>query len=360
MGDDAFPEERVGAARAEKIRRVRELLAARELEGVLLTGIETVAWLLDGARVAVPLGGPPVAAVEVRYDAVIVHAPANELERLRGEELGDLAGLELRPRPWHEPLPASGAQSAAGLADEAALAAELWVLRTVRLPAELARFRRLGTDAAALATRIASAARPEWSERRLAAELAAGVYELGAEPVVVLVGGARRSGVQHPLPTAAPLGRRAVFAFGARRAGAVVNLTRWLQRGADPADEERDARLREVEAEVLDATVLGAPLVAVLEAARAAYGRHGFGTEAWLRHHQGGPSGYAGRDPKVTPRSPGTVHDGQVLAWNPWVPGAKLEDTVLATASGVEVLTADPEWPATTTRGRVRPLPHPY
>ena len=45
----------------------------------------------------------------------------------------------------------------------------------------------------------------------------------------------------------------------------------------------------------------------------------------------------------------------QAFAWNPSGGGFKVEDTVLATAAGVEVLSPDPEWPAVAAGGRQRP-----
>lgn len=44
------------------------------------------------------------------------------------------------------------------------------------------------------------------------------------------------------------------------------------------------------------------------------------------------------------------------LAWNPSLPGAKSEDTVLVMPDGgLEVVTLDPRWPATAVSGRSRP-----
>jgi hypothetical protein len=43
------------------------------------------------------------------------------------------------------------------------------------------------------------------------------------------------------------------------------------------------------------------------------------------------------------------------LAWNPSLPGSKIEDTILRTAEGLEVLTVDPAWPTVEVDGRARP-----
>lgn len=74
---------------------------------------------------------------------------------------------------------------------------------------------------------------------------------------------------------------------------------------------------------------------------KAAYVRHGFGAEQWEQHHQGGPAGYAGRDPRVTAATTDAVVLNQPFTWNPAGPGVKIEDTVQLTESWIKFLTVD-------------------
>jgi Xaa-Pro aminopeptidase len=337
--------------RPAKLLRIRDLLDARGGRELVLTSPENLAWLFDGARVTVPYAGPPVLqAVVDRDGGIVVHAFANEVDRLVAEELGD---VEIRPVPWSESLP----DPAPGGLCDTALVAELRAARAVLLPAERARYAALGGDVARATSDVVRAARPAHSEQQLAAELARAVVALGAEPVVLLVAGDSRMAWRHPLPTLAPLGGRAMVVVGARRHGLVVNLTRWMRFGhADVAVRVRDAALREVEAEAFAATRPGRTLAEALADIRAAYPRHGFAPDEWTRHHQGGPTGYLGRDPKATPRTADVIHAGQAFAWNPSAAGVKVEDTVLVDADGIRVLTVDPAWPTTNVRGLARPV----
>lgn len=337
------------ADRTVKLERVRALLDRRGAPSIALTSRESLGWLLDGARVSVPMGGDPVLSAIVGRDFVTLHVYENELSRLVAEELGDLSGIDVRAVPWFEPLPRD-----AGLS-ETDVAGELRALRAVLLPQELARYRALGADAAAAVTRLLATVRPEHSERDVAALLAREVISIGAEPAVLLVAGEARLGLRHPLPTDAPLGRRAMVVVGARRAGLMANLTRWL--GDEPGAADGAARLAEVEADAFAATRPGRPLCDVLADIAEAYPRYGFHPDEWRRHHQGGPTGYVGRDPRATPTAGDAVADGQVFAWNPTAPRQKTEDTVLIAGGAVEVLTADPEWPVIQVRGILRPLP---
>lgn len=333
--------------RPEKVARLTALLASRGADELVLTAAENLAWLFDGARVAVPFAGPPVfQATVTRTGEVRVDALVNEAQRLRDEEL---PGVDIHELPWYAAFPP-------GTLLDTDLVPELRAARAVLLPGERQRYRALGRDAATAMTGVLATASPATTERSVAADLARAVVGIGADPVVILVGGESRRAVRHPLPTDAPLGRRAMVALGAKRHGLVASLTRWVRFG--PTDDDAlDAALTEVEADAFAATRPGRPLAAVLADIAAAYPRHGLPADAWQGHHQGGPAGYLGRDPKATPQTTDGVAAGSAYAWNPSVPGGKVEDTVIIDADGIEILTADPAWPVTTVRGLPRPLP---
>jgi len=330
----------------------RRVLAALpdHAHGVVLESAGAVSWYLGGARTSVPLGGPSVAVVLVTRDRVEVRCHRMEAERLESEE----GVRHIAPVDWAEPLVPDDWRRDPRILAESDLDAELREVRASLTDLELERYRALGADAATVVTAVADTLGPEDAEQTVAGELARGLYEAGAEPVVLLVAGAARTAHRHPLPTAAALGSRAMLVVGARRHGLVVNLTRWVRFGGPVPDGED--RIREVEADVLDATKPGTPLVETLAVLRASYGAHGFDPEEWRHHHQGGPTGYFGRDPKVTTTTVGSVAERQPFAWNPSAPGVKVEDTVVVTAAGLEIVTVDPRWPTTDVAGRPRPL----
>ena len=158
---------------------------------------------------------------------------------------------------------------------------------------------------------------PETSEHEAAAALGAACLARGLSTPVLLAGGeGRRERHRHPIPTAAPLGRHALLAVTAEREGLHVSITRLLSFGEPP--EELANRVRaaaEVDAAMLGASRPGTPVNEILRVAAETYERLGF-PEEWRRHHQGGITGYAGREVFATPgdatpipapaRSPGT------------------------------------------------------
>jgi Xaa-Pro aminopeptidase len=341
---------------AVKRARVRKILDETGEASVLLTSAAAVAWYLDGGRPNVSLAADPIVAVHVSQDAEEVLVTSNESARLVAEELP--GGVVLRERPWYEPLPPA---EGLGAVPESRLDDRLRAARAELLPGELARFRTLCSDAAHIVTNTLLAAEPSWTERRVAAELAGRLVAAGADPLVLMVSGESRSALPHPLPTDAPLGRRALVVACARRDGMIANLSRWVSFDALTEDEaDAEQRILQVESDVFEATRPGAELRSVLEAFASAYATHGFAPDQWRRHHQGGAAGYAGRDPRAVPSTTDIVRLGQAFTWNPWSPGAKVEDTVLVTGTEqarlIEPLTVDERWPTALVNGVARPV----
>ncbi|MCS5734337.1 M24 family metallopeptidase [Herbiconiux daphne] len=345
------------ADRRAKRQRLLAILEARGADSLLLTSHGAVSWYLDGVRTHVSLAGDPVVAVAVRRDADEVFVFANEADRLIDEELGAPDAALVTRVPWHAPL----VTPLDGTLREIDLALELRAARASLLPAELARYRALCAEVASGLTDVALESSPRTLERAAAAALSAALVERGIDPLVVLVAGAGRERLRHPLPTAAPLGAQAMFVVCGRRNGLIANATRWVQWGAAAGgvgpSTAAALRILEVEAAFFDATRPGARLGDVFASGTAAYAAAGFDAGEWRRHHQGGAAGYVGRDPRVTADVDDLVQRNQAFAWNPSAPGTKVEDTVLVSPSGVETLTVDLRWPTVEVGGRDRPVP---
>ncbi len=151
---------------------------------------------------------------------------------------------------------------------------------------------------------------------------------------------------RHPLPTGARLGAFCLLAATAERDGLYVSLTRIAAFGTPPrALEERVRAAAEVDAALLAASRPGRTLGELFDVLASTYAAEGF-PEEWRLHHQGGLTGYRGREVFATPGDPTRLPDACAVAWNPSVTGGgKSEDTALVTADGAEVVSATPELP---------------
>ncbi|HST66765.1 MAG TPA: M24 family metallopeptidase [Mycobacteriales bacterium] len=348
---------------AQRRRRLLGFLDEHDLDALVLRRPSSVAWAAEGARTHIDVSGEVgVAWLVVTRDGTRVVTSRIEADRLAAEELTDPA-YEWTVLDWvrdaADEIPAGNRVGVDGpMPGRRDVTAELEVARRSLLPEEVALYRTLGRDAAEALTATAAACGPGDSEWQWAARAAAEVTARGADPLVLLVAGAERlPRHRHPLPTGAPAGDLVMVVVCARRHGLFANLTRFVAaRPLTPEQVDAQQRMLAVEAAFLDATRPGTPVRDALAAGIGAYGEHGFDPDEWRKHHQGGPTGYLSRDHLATPASAEPIEEAQAFAWNPSVPGLKVEDTVLATATGVEVLTRDPAWPAQEVGGRPRPL----
>ena len=371
---DTSPDGRAAEV-ADKLALLRAALAETGATAVRLRGTDWFAWATAGGDASVLLAADcGVAEVLVtRIDAVVL-TDAVEAERLRLEQVP--AGFTFHVAPWaetdlRETYVLGAAQGGVVLSDrprtsngnggEQPLPASLRLRRMVLHAAEQARYRVLGFDAAVALTQVLSGARPDWTELDLAAAAAQALWRRGIQPALVLAAGARRLPLfRHPVPphdrANEPLGARAMLAVCARRHGIHANLTRAVAFGPLTIDERNaQADLLQVEATGLDAVRPGQSLAAVYHALEAAY-RHANRPDAIREHHQGGITGYQAREIVASPSTATGIETGMAFAFNPSFAGMKVEDTFLLGANGLDNLTLDASWPATTIQGRARPV----
>jgi Xaa-Pro aminopeptidase len=322
--------------------------AALEAAGgaaLVVSAPENVRWLLCGRGRPVDVGGADYAIV-LHEEAAFVLYPDIEQSRVEDEERPGELGYEPVPFPWHEGRDSTIARLAgSAAATDLEVEAELAPQRRALGAEEVERYRSAGADTAAAFVAALGSLTLDLSELDVAAVLA---REMRARDLVVRVNlgaGERRQPVhRHPLPTAAPLGRHALLALTAERQGLHCSMTRIVSFGPPPARLTELVRASaEVDAAVLAASRPGKTHGELFEVLAAAYERQGF-PEEWRRHHQGGLTGYKGREVFAVPGEPTPLPQVGAVAWNPSITGGgKSEDTALVTSDGVEVLTRMPE-----------------
>jgi Xaa-Pro aminopeptidase len=362
---------------AAKLGRLRALMDERGLTLVVLASEANCAWLGcgpdDGADLAGVTGGRSriwmeteggVATLLVTRDAVHLYAENIEFPRLTRDEFTALP-FEPLAQDWRRSDLGRAVAAVAGDGAGGAVGYDLLTPATVALPGarflgpavaalrasltprEVERYRWLGARAATIAREVCETIAPGWREAAIHAEATRRLGALGIDNAVPIVTCDRRMWVdRHGLYADNTLARYAMLVLCARKWGLVANLTRLVHFGPPPRELlDKDAATRRIARRIIDATRPGAPLAALFtDTLLPAYAAEGYPDEPAL-HHQGGSTGYAGRDARVTDQTDGVVQPGQAFAWNPSITGTKAEDTILVGAGGNEILTADPGWP---------------
>jgi Xaa-Pro aminopeptidase len=346
---------------AHKQREVRRWLTETGAGAVLVEGQGAFAWLTCGGDSHVSLGQQEgCASVLVTRDRAFLLAANNEVARVLEEELSPLP-LESVTFPWYEPAQARGlverlagpgpVVSDLGQLGFAPAGPSFAALRFTLLAPEVERYRRVGRDAAEAVEAACGEARPGQREREVAARVVEGCAERGILALVVLVGGDERiARYRHPLPTERAWRRTLLVALTGRRYGLHASLTRMVSAGEpDPEVSARMAAVQRVDAAMLLASRPGTSLGEVLARGQAQYAAEGHPGE-WELHHQGGLTGYGGRERFAIPGEPLALGPGQAVAWNPSITRVKSEDTALVTGDGPELLTRTARWPLVEVR----------
>jgi antitoxin VapB len=231
-------------------------------------------------------------------------------------------------------------------------------MRQSLIASDVERFKEICVDAAEALGNAMKQVESTDREIDVAGLITHSLWQADLEIAFLGVAGADRvQKFRHPLPTDAVIGNRVSASICAKRKGLIASVTRIVTFG-----EVTDSMVNEytsifkVEASLLDATIVGTPFSDPINAAIAAYPANGFDADEWTKHHQGGPTGFLPRDWPANQGSTRLIAENQPIAWNPTGKGWKAEDTILATSSGVQVLTTDPEWPCQEVNGRDRPL----
>jgi Xaa-Pro aminopeptidase len=352
---------------AAKLELIRQVLVSAEVVGVRFKGTDWFAWITAGASNTVLLTAETgVAEVLVTAQDAWVLTDEIEAQRLQDEELP--ANFQLHVNPWadaamRETFVREATNGGKVCSDrptitETALPELLVNYKRVMMQGELERYRQVGRKASAAMTEVLSSVKPTWTEYQLAGAGAEALWARGLHPALTLVAGERRLPLyRHATPSNEAISQSAMMVFCARGYGLYANLTRFVYFGGKNEYSQLHQHVREIEAQALNSCKPGVPLNAVYQELKQAYEQHGY-FQAIREHHQGGTCGYLAREIVANPTTCDTLTANMAVAWNPSLPGAKIEDTFVLLEDGkLENLTFDPNFPSVEIAGRMRPIP---
>jgi len=344
---------------------VRERAALGSGEAMLVTDLVNIRYLTgftgsaalllvdaDGATLVTDERyGEQAAAQSGAFADVVAAAPAEQLGAL-ARAAGSLQALLFDPE-----------QVTVDLHDRVAAAFETVPLqrrtgvvelaRRVKGEAEIARMRAAARIAVAAHARVLDGLGDEPTETELAHRFAEAVRDLGADGIAfsTIVAAGARASMPHAMPTEQRVrdGDLLLMDFGAMVDGYLSDVTRTVVVGGGSGDAETE-RLVAAVTEAHDAGIaLAAPGVTHAqvdaECRRVLHGHgydegptHPFGHQLGLRIHER-PFLTATADEAFEPGNVVTVEPGVYL---PGRIGCRVEDTVLITADGIEILSTGP------------------
>jgi antitoxin VapB len=334
-------------------------MKAKGLDAFVLRRNPNLAWAIAG-RAHVPT------TIDMAcFDLIITQESATaitnvvEAPRLIAEELpSEITVQTIKWSEGRDPLLPTGSKVGSDQpgADRIDLGVEVEMIRASLIESDLARFKEICVDAAVALGNAMKQVESTDREIDVAGLIAHSLWQADLEVAFLGVAGEERvHKFRHPLPTTAVVGNRVSASICAKRKGLIASVTRIVTFGSVSDQMVSDyTSIFKVEAALLDATIVGKPFSDPINAAIAAYSANGFDGDEWSKHHQGGPTGYLPRDWPANQGSARLIASNQPIAWNPTGKGWKAEDTIVATNSGVKMLSNDPDWPSFEVNGRTR------
>jgi Xaa-Pro aminopeptidase len=221
-------------------------------------------------------------------------------------------------------------------------------MRMVKDPEEIARIRAACHLGVALFDRLLKVVRPGVSETQVAGELEFETRQLGAQQMAfpTIIAGGSRSALPHGRASQAKLPLRGfvVCDFGVILADYCSDMARTLHLCSPPKEARRVYQaVLEAQQAALDAVKPGATVGEVDLAARKLLQKQGLGE--FFTHSTGHGVGLEIHEaPRIAAGQPEPLRPGMVITIEPgaYVPGkwgVRIEDTVVVTDSGYEILT---------------------
>jgi antitoxin VapB len=343
----------------QRIQPLRELMKAKGLDAFVLRRNPNLAWAIAG-RVHVPTT-IDMACFDliITQDSAIAITNVVEAPRLIAEELP--VEVSVKTIKWSEgrdPLLPTGSKVGSDQpgSNRIDLGGDVEVIRASLIESDLARFETICVDAAVALGNAMKQVESSDREIDVAGLITHSLWQADLEVTFLGVAGQDRvHKFRHPLPTDAVVGDRVSASICAKRKGLIASVTRIVTFGEVTDQMVSDyTAIFKVEAAMLAATVMGQPFSDPINAAIEAYPANSFDADEWTKHHQGGPTGFLPRDWPANQASTRLIAANQPIAWNPTGKGWKAEDTIVATVSGVKMLTIDPDWPTFEVNGRTR------
>ena len=282
---------------------------------------------------------------------------SNNIEgpRMIQEEGLEAQGFITKTYPWHEDQEAAIVKalikggslgSDVPFTGAVTVAEEFARLRYSLMAEEVERYRWLGETASLALEKTMEETRKGEKESEVVGRLCRELWKDRIDPITLMAAADERVfQFRHPIPSEKRIDRYLMVSVNARKWGLIVSLTRFVHFGKLP-EEIKENYLANVyiDCVFMAGTKPGAAAKQVLQRGLDAYREKGF-PEEWKLHHQGGSIGYTGRDYRTNFNTPDIVQENQAFTWNPSLRGTKSEDTILASAKGLVMITRPMSYP---------------
>lgn len=341
---------------AEKKRRLRNLMSRFKLDAIILRKQCNFSWLTGGrlnlVGIATEMGAAPLLLTKEKEYVICNNIEAPRIEK--EEKILD-QGYELITYKWFEE---QENQLIDKITKKGRVGADSFYpgtenieqhinpLRYSLTPWEVERYKKLGLLASQAVEETAKTIESGDKECEVIGRLSERLWADRIDFVTTFCAADERiANFRHPIATEKRIKNRAMLGVNARKWGLIVTLTRFVQFGKIPPELQKQYEDNVyVECVLMVNTIPGKLAVDVLKKGIEAYKERGY-PEEYQFHHQGGATGYTGRDYRVNFQTSDIIQENQAFCWNPSIAGTKSEDTMIATLKGPVLLSMPVQFP---------------
>lgn len=342
---------------ATKLEKIRAMLAANCLQGVLLTCHYNYSWITAGGKNFVAnCFDSGETAIFITMSGCYAFCSVIEEPRIRQEERLEELGFTIVSFGWEKSETIAQIRA---LADLKRVIADrplemvpcrndlIAPLRWRLTEQECARYQYLGVTMSRILEDYLLTVRPGMTELEIAGGISSALWSHGIEQVMHLVTADERSfHYRHGLPTENRLKKSLIVSINGRYHGLITTVSRMICVGEIPSEiEEKYLACLEIETAAMASTVSGIPKYDIYCCLRDQYARLGWGDMFW-RHGQGGCQGYIPREYMFTSQSKGFIEEKHAYCYNPVIDGAKSEDAFIVRNGCIHMITQPVTFPS--------------
>lgn len=326
-----------------KINAVRQILERTGYEGVEIKSQANFSFITRGRGFVGLASTIACCSLFITTERVCLVGENIDAKRVYQEQLLSNPKVELKAFPWDEPakraLLVSELTEGKPMAQETDIEPELFEVRTLLSEYDKEDFRSLCREAAHIVENICKKLTVGISEYELAGEISKELWSNNIEPITLLVAFDERAmQYRHPVMTGNVLKNYALVGICGRRNGMIVSLTRDVLLKPDVEIVEKHSKCIRVNAAIWNSLKIGNTVSDTFKSAIEQYALEGYPLE-YKEHHQGGLTGFIPRELRASLECSHIIREGEAYAYNPTIQGSKVEDTVLVTKNGLEILT---------------------
>jgi Xaa-Pro dipeptidase len=331
---------------AVKERRLRAFMDAQGYDAVLMGTTANFSWLSCGGTNKVILNTDfGCCLLLVTRERKLCIANTMDARRLEEQELAGL-GFEMVALKWHEESVVQRALS---------LVRGQRVLSDMPLPGTENDFQRFyelhypltDRDAEEVLRAVVDRVRPGLTGSEVESMLLAEYARKKLTVACLILGSDEEIGnYRHPMPSPKRIERQLMLVLAVERHGLNVPITRMVSFARDIPEGTRrryDA-VCTIAARTIAACRPGARFAEILSSQKGWYAELGFAEET-ENHFMGGITGYIPNDSSLCLDVKAVVRERQAFNWFITITGVNIEDTMITTEQGNEILTSTGRWP---------------